>query len=157
MRNVSGALEPLGACVACGYKLLPVPEPQLLRPPAPRRWHVTTRSLVKEYVESLSDELEEWLLAMFVDASLGLLSVETIGRGDACSVPIDFRRLIGRGLQIGAEGFLLVHNHPSGDATPSAADLACTARLRRLSAELDMPLLDHLIVAGGEVRAIGWG
>lgn len=94
---------------------------------------------------------------MFVDADLGLLSVETIGRGDTFSVSIDFRKIIGRGLQIGAAGFLLVHNHPSGNAAPSADDIACTARLRRLSAELDMPLLDHLIVAGDEVRAIGWG
>jgi DNA repair protein RadC len=70
-------------------------------------------------------------------------------------VAVDFRQLIGRGLRIGAAGFLLVHNHLSGDPRPSAADVQVTNRLRRLSAELEMPLLDHLIVAGAKFARSG--
>jgi len=108
------------------------------------------------YVESFSDELDEWLLAMFVDETLALLLIKTMARGGVSSVAVDFRQLIGCGPRIGTAGFLLVHNHPSGDPRPSAADVQTTNRLRLLSTELEMPLLDHLIVARGEVRAIGW-
>lgn len=156
MLRVTGPNMPCGACVSCGYRLLVGPDPEPPRKPVPRPWHLTSRKLVRSYVESLSKELDEWLLAMFVDANLGLLSVETIARGDAFSVSIDFRRLVGRGLQIGAAGFVLVHNHPSGIAEPSVDDIKCTSRLRSLCAELDMPLIDHLIVAGDDMRAIGW-
>ena len=49
-----------------------------------------------------------------------------------------------------AAGLILVHNHPSGDATASASDRAVVARLSRIAADLDMHLIDALIVAGGE-------
>lgn len=146
-----------GACRACGITLIDIPPPADLPqlPAAPRPWHLRDRETVKFYVSSLTDELKEWLLVMFVGENLELLSVETISRGNVSSVEVDFRKILRRGLVINAAGFLLVHNHPSGDARPSEADIAVTCRLRRVSAELEMPLLDHIIVAGNQLRAIG--
>jgi DNA repair protein RadC len=48
-----------------------------------------------------------------------------------------------------------VHNHPSGNPNPSKADIQITGRLRRTSAEIEMPLLDHLIIAGDEIVSVG--
>jgi DNA repair protein RadC len=48
-----------------------------------------------------------------------------------------------------------VHNHPSGNPKPSKADIQITGRLRRASAELEMPMLDHLIIGGDQIESVG--
>jgi len=110
---------------------------------------------VKAYVESLGQETREWLLALFVDRDLNLLAVDTIARGTVTGCPVSFAKIAQRGLALEASGFILVHNHPSGDPRPSEPDIRITARLRHVSAELDIPLLDHLIIAGDEVMSVG--
>lgn len=117
-------------------------------------WTLNCRVSVADYVESLSDEMHEWLLAMYVGESFNLLSVETIERGTIADCPIDFRKIIYRSLAQKASGFFLVHNHPSGDARPSIPDRQLTVRLARVSRELGMPLIEHFVVAGGEMREI---
>ena len=106
------------------------------------------------YVNTLADETREWLLALYVDCELNLLAVETVGQGNiaGCSIRPGLIHL--KGHTHGAAGFLLVHNHPSGDPTPSPQDIRATHWLRRLFADLDMPLLDHLIVAKGGTRSV---
>jgi proteasome lid subunit RPN8/RPN11 len=51
----------------------------------------------------------------------------------------------------------LVHNHPSGNPKPSQADIRFTNRLKRLSNELDLPLLDHFVVSGSRMERVGIG
>ena len=111
------------------------------------------RRSFQKYVESLGHETHEWLLALYVYEHLQLLSVETIGKGgiDSCRVP--FRWIVGRAIQVRASGYFLVHNHPSGDPRPSDSDKKITMRLARLSSELNIPLLDHMIVAGNQMTS----
>ena len=59
-----------------------------------------------------------------------------------------------------AVALVAVHNHPSGDPTPSAADVALTAELARAGALLDVELLDHLVIGQGRwvsLRRLGLG
>jgi len=56
-------------------------------------------------------------------------------------------------LNHGAAGLIVAHNHPSGDPTPSRADIAATRRLAETAANLGLVLHDHLIFAGGECRS----
>ena len=82
----------------------------------------------------------------------------TVARGDVSGCEIPFWKLIARGKALRAAGFILVHNHPSGDPTPSLSDIRTTRRLARVSHELDVRLLDHLIVAGDQLKEVGeWG
>jgi len=129
------------------------PENFFLRP-----LHVRGREAVRAYVRSLGNEAREWLLALYVDEEFQLTAVETIARGDVSSCDVPFWDLIHCGRQLRATGFILVHNHPSGDPRPSQADIRITARLADVSRALDMPLLDHFIVAGEEMTSVGfWG
>ena len=118
-------------------------------------WNIRNRAALFDYVSSLSEEAHEWLLAFYVDTQLNLLATETVAKGGLDSAPVNFGAILCRGRSLGAAGFLLVHNHPSGDPTPSRADIALTQRLRWISAELEMPLLDHFVVAGGEMMQVG--
>lgn len=148
-----GQAKLLHVCPQCGYSKPAnddLPPAALFRP-----WHLRGKDAVKAYVASLGSEANEWLLALFVDKDLNLLAVDTIGRGDVGGVRVSFAPILCRGHALKAAGFILVHNHPSGIAKPSQDDIRTTVRLRRASADLEMPLLDHLIVAGDKVESIG--
>lgn len=110
---------------------------------------------VRAYVESLGKEAHEWLLALYVDVALQLLAVDTIARGDISSCRVPFARILCRGHSLKAAGFILVHNHPSGDAMPSHLDVRTTVRLAHASRELEIPLIDHLVIAGDEMNSVG--
>ena len=69
------------------------------------------------------------------------------GMGKLAQLGIGFLVLV---LGLGAAGVIAVHNHPSGTLNPSQADLRITERLRDALALLDIRLLDHVIVAGGQ-------
>lgn len=136
-----------------GQPLLPN---ETVRPIIPfRPWVVRNRAEVLDYVSSLSSETHEWLLALYVDVALNLLSVETVERGSVSGIDLDFGLILCRGRSLAAAGFILVHNHPSGELRASAADIVVTQRLRRASLDVDLPLLDHFIVAGGDIAGVG--
>lgn len=139
-------------CPRCGF----IPSNDELPQNLFRPWHIMHgRAGVKSYVASLGEEAHEWLLALYVDREMQLLAVDTLARGDIGRCPVPFNRIIGRAFQIGAAAYILVHNHPSGDERPSNADMRATVRLAKLSADLEIPMLDHLIVAGDEIVSCG--
>lgn len=57
-------------------------------------------------------------------------------------------------LRLAASAFVLVHNHPSGDATPSAEDVAFTARISQAADVVGLPLVDHVVVARGGFASV---
>ena len=99
--------------------------------------------------------MREWVLALFVDGELGILSVETIARGSVSGAKVNVGHLICRGRSLKAAGYFLVHNHPSGNPTPSQADINFTRRLSRTSTDCDLPMLCHVIVAQEGMKAVG--
>ena len=112
----------------------------------------------RELIDFLQFEIgfmhHERLLAIYVDTRRRLIRIEHIADGGIGEIAIDNRAIIARGLSLGASGFILVHNHPSGMPKPSQPDLAITAKLRALGAALDLHLLDHLIIARGRTASI---
>ncbi len=88
---------------------------------------------------------ELWLLA--VDGRQGARAARKIAAGGIHGLHVSARDVLRAALREAASAFLVVHNHPSGDPTPSAADLDFTARLARAGHAVGMPLLDHVIVA----------
>lgn len=117
-------------------------------------WHMRNRDTVCEFVEGLAHETREWLIALYVAEDLRLLSIETVAVGSVSGVNVPIGRIIHRGLLTGASGFILVHNHPSGDPTPSRADIDVTIRLARTAEEMDLHMLSHLVIARDGVRTV---
>jgi DNA repair protein RadC len=68
------------------------------------------------------------------------------------------REIVRRALEVGATAIILVHNHPSGDPTPSASDVEATRRIAMAAGALDICIHDHVIIAGSawtSFRALG--
>lgn len=95
-------------------------------------------------IGSLSHE-EVWVLC--VDGRSSLRSAWLVGKGGVHGCGLLPRDLLGPVVRDGASGFILVHNHPSGDPTPSPEDIDLTGAVLRVSTWLGTPLLDHVIVA----------
>jgi DNA repair protein RadC len=87
---------------------------------------------------------EVWVLT--VDARARLRSTIQVGRGGAHGCALLPQDILTPVVRAGALGFVLVHNHPSGDPHPSPEDLALTEAVRQAGSTLGTPLLDHVIV-----------
>lgn len=89
----------------------------------------------------------ETLRVLFLDPARRLIADEQLQQGTIGQVAIYPRTIFRRAVELDAAAIILVHNHPSGDPTPSEADLAATARLAAIGRALEIELLEHIVVA----------
>lgn len=90
----------------------------------------------------------EQLLVLYVDAKCRVLKKSLLGGFDVSFVDIPVRKIIGEAISCNAFGLFLIHNHPTGDVSPSEADMETTRYLYRLLKQIPIYLLDHLIISG---------
>jgi len=93
---------------------------------------------------------EECFVALYLDARNGLIGDETISRGTLVRTTVYPATIFRTGLLKNAAAVVLAHNHPGGKATPSRQDIALTLRLMHLGENLDIPVVDHVIVAAAD-------
>ncbi|MGB3554413.1 MAG: DNA repair protein RadC [Jannaschia sp.] len=86
---------------------------------------------------------------LYLDRRNVLIADEEMGEGTVDHVPVYPREVVKRALELDASALILVHNHPSGDPTPSEADIAMTYTIRDAAQALGLVLHDHLIVGKG--------
>jgi DNA repair protein RadC len=95
---------------------------------------------------------------IFLDRKNRLITDEVQQRGTIDHTPVYPREVVKRALELGATALILVHNHPSGDATPSKADIDMTKQIAAAAEPLGIVLHDHLIMTRSEeasFRALG--
>lgn len=100
--------------------------------------------LMQPHLESLPYE-ECW--ALYLTTSNRLIERQRISQGGVQGTVVDHRLIIKRALELLATKLILVHNHPSGAATPSEQDRQLTRRIAEAAKLFDIRLIDHLIVA----------
>jgi DNA repair protein RadC len=90
-------------------------------------------------------EREEFRI-LFLDKRNGLIADEVQGVGTVDHTPVYPREIVRRALELGASALILAHNHPSGDPTPSAADIQMTKDIIAIAQPFGIVVHDHLIV-----------
>ncbi|MDO9526636.1 MAG: DNA repair protein RadC [Gemmobacter sp.] len=88
----------------------------------------------------------EQFRVLYLDRKNVLIADEEQARGTVDHVPVYPREVVKRALEVNASALILVHNHPSGDPTPSDADITMTMQIRDAAETLGLVLHDHLIV-----------
>ncbi len=83
---------------------------------------------------------------LFLDRKNVLIADEEQAKGTVDHVPVYPREVVKRALELNASAIILVHNHPSGDPTPSDADISMTAQVQEAAQVLGIILHDHLII-----------
>ena len=94
---------------------------------------------------SALDHEELWLLAL--DGRSRVRAVRCVAKGGLHGMGVNAADPLRLALRAAASGFVLVHNHPSGDPTPSTEDVTFTRRVAAAAAVVGTPLLDHVVVA----------
>lgn len=99
-------------------------------------------------VHSLYEDLgHEEFHVINLSRSNKILSVDLISKGGFSATVADGKLIFKKALEKGASGIILSHNHPSGTNRPSESDIDLTKKMKTFGAYIDLPVLDHIIVA----------
>jgi DNA repair protein RadC len=143
LRTVKG----VGEALALDLKLLHEASLRTAREQVARRPVISSWSALLAYVKTaLAHEAREQFRVLFLDKRNALIADEIMGRGTVDHAPVYPREIVRRALELSASAVILVHNHPSGDPTPSPADIDMTRQVVEASRALRISVHDHLVV-----------
>ena len=116
---------------------------------------LTSPAITRDYLQAaLRDRHHEVFCALMLDTRHRVISFEELFNGTIDSAQVHPRVVVERALGRRAAALIVAHNHPSGVAEPSQADLKITRRLSEALALVEIRLLDHFIVGDGEVVSL---
>ena len=110
----------------------------------------SSRQIYEHYHERLSSLEQELFICMLLDTKNRLILARETSRGGQNSSPVDPRTIFKDAVRHSASAIIFVHNHPSGDPSPSRDDERLTARLKEAAELLEVRVLDHVIIGRGD-------
>lgn len=141
--SVKGA----GEAVVLELKILEAVSQRMMRARVMQRPVLTSWDALLDYCHTAMAHREtETFRVLFLDRKNVLIADEEQAKGTVDHVPVYPREVVKRALELNASALILVHNHPSGDPTPSGADHAMTAQIKDAAEVLGLVLHDHLII-----------
>ncbi len=151
LRTVKG----IGEQVAQDLKLAHEAAIRIGREAVGKRPVISSWTALLEYVRlALAHETREQFRVLYLDKKNQLIADEVMNRGTIDHAPVYPREVMRRALEIGAGAVILVHNHPSGDPSPSAADIEMTRQVVEAGKALRISVHDHLIVGREGVASL---
>lgn len=113
----------------------------------PRRMPFTSsRDIVRCWSARMVDLPDECVMALVLDVKQRLIAERVLANGTPAGVALGVREVFALAVREGGASMVLVHNHPSGDPTPSPEDAEFTRRVAEVGAAIELPLLDHVIL-----------
>ena len=103
-------------------------------------------SVAAYYMETLRHRNRECVFLLMLDTKGNLIKETELSKGTVKSSLLSPREVFVEALKAEAVHLILLHNHPSGDPTPSREDMAVTAGIAELGKKIDIPLIDHIII-----------
>jgi len=142
LKTVSG----VGETAALELKLVQEAALRAAKTALAKRPVISSWSALLAYVkQALAHEAREQFRVLFLDKKNQLIADEVMNRGTVDHAPVYPREVARRALELSASAVILVHNHPSGDPTPSAADVDMTRQVAEALKALRIAIHDHLV------------
>jgi len=140
-------VEGVGRSTAIELKIAAAAAQRLAKGAVARRQVLASWSSVLEYCRTAMAfaEREEFRI-LFLDKRNQLIADEVQQRGTVDHTPVYPREIVRRALELSATALVLVHNHPSGDPSPSPADIRMTQDIVAIARPLGIAIHDHVIV-----------
>jgi DNA repair protein RadC len=143
LKEVSG----VGDAVATELKLVQAAVLRMMKAGVAKRTLLSSWSALLEYCRAaMAFETKEQFRILFVDKKNQLIADEVQQQGTVDHTPVYPREVIKRALELSASAIILVHNHPSGDPSPSMADIDMTRKIIEAGEKLGIEVLDHIII-----------
>ena len=137
----------LGLTSAIALKAIQATHQRVLRAEVINRPILSSWQQLLDYCRvSMAHSMIEEFRLLFLDRKNVLIADEVQQSGTIDHTPVYPREVVKRALELGASALIMVHNHPSGDPTPSKADIDMTREVSRAAAPLGVQLHDHLII-----------
>ena len=137
----------IGEVAALDLKLVHELAQRIGREPTSRRTVFSSWSALLSYVRvAIQHESREQVRVLYLDHKNQLILDEVTNHGTVDHAPVYPREIVRRALELSASAVILVHNHPSGDPTPSKADIDITQAVIAAAKPLGISVHDHLVV-----------
>jgi DNA repair protein RadC len=137
----------LGAAAIVEFKILEAAVQRFAKGAARKRLPMGSWSEVVEYCRTVLGFAErEEFRVLFLDKKNGLIAAEALSSGTIDATSVYPREVVRRALELSSSAIVLVHNHPSGDPTPSPADIGMTKDIIAIAAPLGVAVHDHLVI-----------
>jgi len=137
----------VGEAVALDLKLVSTVAQRMLKSDIKGKQVLASWSAVIDYCHTaMAYETREQFRILFLDKRNVLIADEVQGRGTVDHTPVYPREVVKRALELSATAIILVHNHPSGDPTPSRADIDMTKLIVDTAKPLGITVHDHIII-----------
>lgn len=114
----------------------------------------TPQDVANLFVDELKAEKREIVKVVIMNSQNIILKIQTISQGGTNSAQVDTKDIFLEAIKMGAPKIILLHNHPSGDATPSLADIKFTEKVEEASKVLGVQLLDHVVIGYNQYTSI---
>ncbi len=145
--DTKGRVKGIGVETALDLAALHEVAQRVAKEPAVKRPVISSWTALLAYVRvALQHEPREQFRVLYLDKKNQLILDEIQNRGTVDHAPVYPREVVRRGLEVSAAAMILVHNHPSGDPTPSRADIEMTKQIVQAAKSLSIEVHDHLIV-----------
>ncbi|MDT8326095.1 MAG: DNA repair protein RadC [Roseovarius sp.] len=142
-----GALPGVGEAVITELKIVEAAAHRLSRAKVLRRQVLSSWDALLDYCHTTMAHREtEEFRVFYLDRKNILIADEKQAEGTVDHVPVYPREVVKRALLLNASALILVHNHPSGDPTPSEADIGMTQQIKAAAMALGISLHDHIII-----------
>ncbi len=123
--------------------------------PRQKRVHVkSTEQIANLFLEDMRYENREVFKALLLNPRSEIICIETISVGELTSTLVHPREAFSQAVKRSAAGVVFVHNHPSGDPTPSREDIDTTTRLEACGKLLGINVIDHIIIGDGQYSSL---
>jgi len=106
----------------------------------------SSEDIAQLFMQELRFETVEYVKLTLLNAKNEILKIVDISKGGTNSAVVEPKEILQEAIKLGAPKIIIIHNHPSGDATPSRADIEMTKRLYMASKILGIQLLDHIVI-----------
>jgi len=140
----------LGHATVADFKIVRAAADHILAKPERGRETLSSWSQVMDYCQrsmaSMKFEDKEHLRVLFLDKKNQLIKDEILQTGTVDHTPVYPREVVRRALDLASTAIILVHNHPSGDPTPSRADIEMTKTIAEIAGSLGITIHDHIIL-----------
>jgi DNA repair protein RadC len=137
----------VGDAVITELKIVEAAAQRLARSRILQRHVISSWDAVLDYCHTtMAHRDTEQFRVLYLDRKNVLVADEAQGQGTVDHVPVYPREVVKRALELNASALILVHNHPSGDPTPSDADIAMTQQILTAAEALGLTLHDHLVI-----------
>jgi DNA repair protein RadC len=145
----------VGRAVALDLKLLHEASVRMGRGEAAKRTVISSWSALLAYAKlAMAGASREQFRVLFLDRKNQLIADEVMNEGTVDHAPVYPREVARRALELAASAVILAHNHPSGDPTPSAADVAMTRQVVDALRVLGLTVHDHIVVGRDGVASL---